>query len=78
MVSIVEALGKDYYNIKLYDNENPYGGKAHMDEVLGEFMEVGEISPKDDYGELCVTLEQCGIMSIRPLVHIEDWSDFGL
>ena len=41
MVSIIEALGNDYYDIKLKDNESPYGGKSHMDETLGEFMEIG-------------------------------------
>lgn len=71
MVSILEALGENYWSIKLYDNESPYGGKSHSDEVLGEFMCECDINYMDDFGELCVTLEQCGIMSPRPINHVE-------
>ena len=54
MVSIIEALGNNYKTIMLEDNESIYGGKSHISETLGEFMETSEIKETDDYGELCI------------------------
>lgn len=70
MVSIIEALGNDYKNISLEDNESIYGGKSHINEELEEFMETAEIKETDDYGELCIRLEECGIKAIRPIAHV--------
>lgn len=70
MVSIIEALGNNYKTISLEDNESIYGGKSHISEKLEEFMEIGEIKETDDYGELCIRLEECGIKAIRPIAHV--------
>ena len=70
MVSIIEALGNNYKTIMLEDNESIYGGKSHISETLEEFMETSEIKETDDYGELCIRLEECGIKAIRPVIHI--------
>lgn len=71
MVTIKEALGINYSKILLKDNESLCGGKSESDETLGMFMDECDISPEDDYGELCVELEQCGLKAIRPIAHIE-------
>lgn len=71
MVTIREALGENYKSILLKDNESLYGGKCDDNETLGMFMEGGNWTPEDDYGELCIDLEQCGLKAIRPIAHIE-------
>ena len=71
MVTIREALGENYKDILLKDNESLYGGKSCDNETLGMFMEGGNWTPEDDYGELCIDLEQCGLMAIRPIAHID-------
>ena len=70
MVSIIEALGNDHKTILLEDNESIYGGTAHLAETLKEFMGTSELKETDDYGELCIRLEECGIKAIRPIAHV--------
>lgn len=70
MVSIIEALGNNYKTILLEDNESIYGGTAHLAETLKEFMGTAELKETDDYGELCIRLEECGIKAIRPIAHV--------
>lgn len=71
MVSIIKAIGKNYENVLLKDNESTTGGKSHSEETLGEFMAECEISPNSDYGELCITLEKNGLCAVRPIAHID-------
>ena len=71
MITIIEALGKDYKKIELYDNECLTGGKSHCDETLGEFMAECGIDENMDYGELCVKLEKCGIQAVRPIAFVD-------
>lgn len=62
MISILEVLGEDYYVIPLKENNSPYGGKSHINEVLGEFMcDVG-IDSSDSYVCLCDALDECGLI----------------
>ena len=39
MITIAEALGKEYKDIELEDDALTTGGIAHQGETLGEFME---------------------------------------
>ena len=71
MVTILEALGENYKEIKLKDNESLYGGKNNSNEKLGNFMGDCNITKDDDYGQLCIDLEKCGLMAIRPIAHID-------
>ena len=71
MVTIIEALGTNYKNIILEDNESVFGGTSCHNETLGEFMAMTEIKETYDYGELCITLEQNGIKAPRPIKHID-------
>ena len=71
MVSIKEALGKNYKNIILQDNESICGGVSYNNETLGMFMNYFKIKETDDYGDLCIKLERCGIKAIRPLMYID-------
>lgn len=70
MVSIEKALGKNFKQIILEDNESIYGGTTRHRETLETFMNEAKLTKDDDYGELCITLEQCGIKAIRPLNYI--------
>ena len=71
MITIIEAIGKNYKKIKLKDNESYHGGKKHMNETLDEFMKECNISPYEDYAKLCISLEECGLKAVRPLVYID-------
>lgn len=71
MVNIIDAIGKDYQKIRLKDNESLTGGKSYHNETLGNLMEECGILPTDDYGELCVELEKCGLVAVRPIAHID-------
>ena len=70
MITIIEALGKNYKDIVLEDNESIFGGTAHHNETLGEFMATSEIQETYDFGELCTRLEECGIKAPRPIKYI--------
>ena len=70
MVTIKEALGKNFKQIILEDNESIHGGTTEHNETLETFMNYAELTKDDDYGELCKRLEQCGIKAIRPLKYI--------
>lgn len=63
MITIAEALGKEYKDIELEDDALTTGGIAHQGETLGEFME-GDIHEKDSIGELQKSLKDCGIKQI--------------
>lgn len=71
MISIIKALGKTYKNIVLEDNESVHGGISHTNETLEEFMNYLDIKETDDYGELCIRLERCGIKAVRPFMYID-------
>lgn len=71
MVTIIEALGKNYEKIKLKDNESLFGGKSYDDETLGNFMNECDIPDDYDYGQLCIDLEENGLIAIRPIAHID-------
>ena len=70
MITIKEALGKNFKQIILEDNESIYGGTTEQNETLETFMNYANLTKDDDYGELCKALEQCGIKAIRPLNYI--------
>lgn len=71
MVTIKEALGNKFKKIILKNNESIHGGTVEHNETLGTFMEYANLTKDDDYGELCKSLEQCGIKAIRPLNYID-------
>lgn len=71
MITIIEAIGKNYKKVKLKDNESYHGGKRHMNETLGEFMKECNISPYEDYAKLCVSLEELGLIAVRPLTFVD-------
>ena len=71
MVSIKYALGENYRQIKLKDNESLTEGKAHSEETLGELMDEIGVDENADYGMFCIHLEEAGLMAIRPIAHIE-------
>ena len=71
MVTIIEALGKNYAKIKLKDNESLYGGKSYDGETLGDYLKETNKSPYFDYGKFCIDLEQSGLKAIRPIAHVD-------
>lgn len=70
MITIEEALGKNFKQLILENNESIYGGITEHNETLETFMNHAGLTKNDDYGELCKSLEQCGIKAIRPLNYI--------
>lgn len=64
MITIAEALGKEYKDIELEDDALTTGGIAHQGETLGEFME-NDIHEEDSIGELQKSLKECGIKQIE-------------
>lgn len=52
--------------IALHDDATPYGGKAHSDEHLDEFMEsvMGELPYGSSLKKVNEALVECGIMPI--------------
>lgn len=64
MITIAEALGKEYKDIELEDDALTTGGIAHQGETLGEFME-DDIHEEDSIGKLQKSLKECGIKQIQ-------------
>ena len=67
MISIRDALGAKWYEIKLYDdNSVSYGGMSHSEETLGEFIEDSDLNAYEDtIGELQKELKACGLKEIE-------------
>lgn len=64
--SIINILGPNWREIKLYDdNSLSTGGISRAEETLEEFMAECEISPFESIGKLQKTLKDCGILPIE-------------
>lgn len=67
MISIRDALGDKWKEIRLYDdNSVSYGGISHSEETLEEFIAEVEIDIHNvSIGELQKRLKNCGIKEIE-------------
>lgn len=65
--SIINILGKNWKNIKLYDNNSlSYGGISREEETLGDFCDECNINPYETtIGTLQKSLRECGIKQIK-------------
>lgn len=64
MITIAEALGKEYKDIELEDDALTTGGIANQGETLGEFM-GDDFDRNDSIGKLQNALKECGIKQIE-------------
>lgn len=73
VLSIIDVLGIDWRNEKLYDNDKSTGGLSHEGETLGEFLSNTDIDQYDSASFLQSELRLCGIKEIEKInQHIEE------
>ena len=61
---IKDYLGDDYRDIILEDDDTPWGGVAHCDETLGEFMDSVGLIEDNTIDILNLALKNCGIKTL--------------
>lgn len=54
------AKAKEYWNTPIEDNQTSYGGKAHIGETLGEFLEEVGHDMDTDMEMANIALTECG------------------
>ena len=58
---IEDYFGNHWRDIRIDDDSQPYGGTAHADETLGEFVDSVDLNGNDSLRSLDAALFECGV-----------------